>query len=1099
MDDYRYGGELDISFGLYIKMSQNTFDRAAQLLPHSFMRALFTGRHFFDVYLCNGSDFENPDCINIVIASDSASVGNNKLLEGMAGDTVSMFGINRGDCFFCTGINRVPAPIGTKSNRCVDASVFFALEPCEDTGAVPDGAAEIVYMLPNIHEKRESDKIKHWDEYLKINEQIAAAEERVIPYSGVRRGGNRSKAVFEIEPGHLIPSHIGASVCLVSGVYEEDGETVYRGDIIGQISSFTADTLTAALDPEFQSNAEDFEKSGILHITKHGDLVQIKRLRRGLQRFSRGQAVNPYLDLFMFNSRKARDIDKRIYLDADRLLLKRLNAEQKAAVEGALSAKDLFLIQGPPGTGKTTAIAEICYQNALEGKRTLIASQTNLAVDNVLSRLVHDPKIRALRKGSAAGVQEEGLPFTEDKVIATWLSKTAESCTENLDKHKETVKKIEETEKRLVPVIAAHKIFISGMTQRNKYLSKAKMLKNLLDTGKRDFADFETEVKDYAKSGDDAVVRRAAMFELGDYSFDKEKIRRLEILSGEVSVFKRSIIEKTSLTELLENSLKSASEWKKETEHLLGREVEYAEKTGNVLTKTEIMMTYGGLFDSFERQLKSKPKKLAAAFGFAGGWRDGTINLLSGIYQFIKDCEATRIDADKFIQDAAAKGNIEGKSEKATKILNELCSEYENKLKEMERDAEEAEAAAEKICADTAEAKRIVTDFDKTIEYERADIETAIFKDDIESYYKSLWHDDYANSRAYVRLVDTWIKRIQLQNSADYEEFKQLYISNANVIGVTCSGSGTAEFEKNYPEFDVAIIDEVSKATPPELILPVLKAKKLVLVGDHKQLPPMIGSDTYEEVSERLGAPETEHMKVSLFEELYINAPDSLKVMLSRQYRMHSDIMDTVNRFYADEGGLICGTDNSARRHSCGGGVISEDDHAVWVDIPRDDNFCENKSQKNFSYSNEYEVKTIKNILLTLNSNLDKNGFPGKKEIGVITFYSNQVSLLEDALLGDFSDKIPKISLRIGSVDKFQGIEKPVIICSFVRNNDFGDIGFAKDPRRINVALSRAQELLMIVGCRELFCRWNADYAGIYKTIEEKGGAYNAVDFNGIV
>ena len=87
------------------------------------------------------------------------------------------------------------------------------------------------------------------------------------------------------------------------------------------------------------------------------------------------------------------------------------NPGQKAAVEKVLSAEDLVLIQGPPGTGKTTVIAEICYQVALRGGRTLITSQANLAVDNALSHLVHKPVIRAVRKGRAEKVGEEGQPF----------------------------------------------------------------------------------------------------------------------------------------------------------------------------------------------------------------------------------------------------------------------------------------------------------------------------------------------------------------------------------------------------------------------------------------------------------------------------------------------------------------------------------------------------------------------------------------------------------------------------------------------------------------------------------------------------------------
>ncbi len=87
------------------------------------------------------------------------------------------------------------------------------------------------------------------------------------------------------------------------------------------------------------------------------------------------------------------------------------NSGQKAPVEKVLAAEDLVLIQGPPGTGKITVIAEICYRIALRGGRTLITSQANLAVDNALSRLVHNPVILAVRKGKAEKVGEEGHAF----------------------------------------------------------------------------------------------------------------------------------------------------------------------------------------------------------------------------------------------------------------------------------------------------------------------------------------------------------------------------------------------------------------------------------------------------------------------------------------------------------------------------------------------------------------------------------------------------------------------------------------------------------------------------------------------------------------
>ena len=170
------------------------------------------------------------------------------------------------------------------------------------------------------------------------------------------------------------------------------------------------------------------------------------------------------------------------------------------------------------------------------------------------------------------------------------------------------------------------------------------------------------------------------------------------------------------------------------------------------------------------------------------------------------------------------------------------------------------------------------------------------------------------NSQEYTKLIDEWNSRISAGEIGDKEEIKKTYIENANVIGITCVQSASKDFTKNYPDFDCVIVDEVSKATPPELILPLLKGKKVVLVGDQKQLPPMIGSETLDELivsrkSEQDFDDALEYMKVSIFEELFNNLPSENKSMLDTQYRMHSSIMESINQFYVENGntGLIAG------------------------------------------------------------------------------------------------------------------------------------------------------------------------------------------------
>ncbi len=176
-------------------------------------------------------------------------------------------------------------------------------------------------------------------------------------------------------------------------------------------------------------------------------------------------------------------------------------------------------------------------------------------------------------------------------------------------------------------------------------------------------------------------------------------------------------------------------------------------------------------------------------------------------------------------------------------------------------------------------------------------------------------------------LQNEWKTLLDHSTEHDLEEIRKLYVKHANVIGTTCVASANKEFMDNYPIFDVVIIDEVSKATPPELLLPMLKGKKIVLVGDHHQLPPLIGDDTFEETLEEVikesntfeEKRELEKLlEESLFERLYKNLPSSNKQMLAIQYRMHENIMQTIAPFYQNENdSLQCGLTDSdtARDH----------------------------------------------------------------------------------------------------------------------------------------------------------------------------------------
>jgi superfamily I DNA and/or RNA helicase len=108
-----------------------------------------------------------------------------------------------------------------------------------------------------------------------------------------------------------------------------------------------------------------------------------------------------------------------------------------------------------------------------------------------------------------------------------------------------------------------------------------------------------------------------------------------------------------------------------------------------------------------------------------------------------------------------------------------------------------------------------------------------------------------------------------------------------------------------------------------------------------------------------------------------------------------------------------------------------------------------------------------------------------RKEIGIITFYGAQLQLIDERI--NRGNRFPNLDIRTGTVDRFQGMEKSVIIVSMVRNNSQGIVGFAKTSERVNVAFSRAKELLLIIGCHDLFIHIPI-YQKVSEVVERHGG-----------
>jgi len=288
------------------------------------------------------------------------------------------------------------------------------------------------------------------------------------------------------------------------------------------------------------------------------------------------------------------------------------------------------------------------------------------------------------------------------------------------------------------------------------------------------------------------------------------------------------------------------------------------------------------------------------------------------------------------------------------------------------------------------------------------------------------------------RKIESLVKDLRFQEERAYQKI----IQSADVV-LSTNGMIMSDLLRES-EFDVAVIDEGSQQVIPSTLIPILHAHRFIIAGDHKQLPPTVLSDSKE-------------LKISLFEELIERNPANSS-MLRIQYRMNEKIMGFSNqKFY--EGKLIA--DESVKDHTIADLGLSQPSSyeevldstpVVFVDTTGIE-APETLPDRSTSYQNIKEAELAKKLSEEL---LRMGAKP--QMIGIISPYAAQVKRLKKLI--DTEERI----IEIKSVDGFQGREKEIILISFVRSNPKGEIGFLKDLRRLNVAITRAKRKLICIG-----------------------------------
>ncbi len=275
-----------------------------------------------------------------------------------------------------------------------------------------------------------------------------------------------------------------------------------------------------------------------------------------------------------------------------------------------------------------------------------------------------------------------------------------------------------------------------------------------------------------------------------------------------------------------------------------------------------------------------------------------------------------------------------------------------------------------------------------------------------------------------------------------------------NVQVITCTLVGASNKSIRNLEYDTVFIDEAAQALEPACWVPITRAKRVVLAGDHHQLPPTVKSFQAEKGG----------LGLTLFEKCIQRQP-GVATMLKTQYRMHHHIMEFSNQqFYNGE--LLA--------HES---VHSSDLHEFSTHFPAglavefiDTAGCgynEIVNPEAQSSANPDEADLLLNHLehLLKNYSLADEEVDHLK-IGVIAPYRAQINYLEDKVehMPHLHELRQQRHLSVGTVDSFQGQERDIIYISMTRSNEQGEIGFLADMRRMNVAMTRAKKKLVIVG-----------------------------------
>ena len=937
-------------------------------------------------------------------------------------------------------------------------------------------------------------------------------------------------------------------------------------------------------DTDIDSTKTDpLSKMRFLTYDNRAEKKKIERQEKAIFSFCRGYVRNPFLASYLFDPETLGSSEHEA--PEPEWFRSGLNDTQKEAVRKAAASNSIFLLQGPPGTGKTEVISEITAQFVKQGKKVFISSETHKAIDNVFERLPKIPEIRPIRLIPAAANKES--VYSPERLVDNLYLSISDTLQKRIRQYENLTEMRNSFGQRLEELQLVHgRMRRSAERYRGAQAEKNKLNRDVLEydkltENKRASKRLLEEEKERYESLLNCIDKRdfyADTEKSADLREIREHIRelisansgitditperltlicRLDIdeIRGELSVIENSGTALNGEREIVKIREKLRALRDPVTDDILPEnEAEYARYRSRLIALNEARSENSGVdLSSFTvTRLVSADRLSDSAF------RTELTTELIEIRNKISELLSSR------------KMEINGKLGELDKKIGIIDSDTADirakradiieRLGLLEQD--EAYAEHSRI---SRELRRSVAEFFSELEineeYPAGDLTAAIEiiskrLGELDEKSDALEKEMRTKMPLY-RSISAYLQNEDILENDRISYTKKLF-DNANVFGMTCT-SREYFSEASLPELreynlgdinirnvgiDVVIIDEVSKSSFPDLLIPILYGKTVILVGDHRQLPPLYDLKHLKErelegldpemIDLGLNGHYRELYEKCFFKELFERVPDRYRIMLDRQYRCHSDIMDVFNHFYGSDGkGLSVGisNQNDLKQHGLriranGMTLIEPEDHICFINCTEYESRLDSESP---SIINRQEAEVVCRLLSLMDEQYGRMAEDGeirrdkrrdgRKGVGVICTYRDQARQIKNSLKGvrfrGFSEKREE-KLIISTVDDFQGDERDIIIVSMVRNPKGSRYSteFIDRFERINVALSRARCLLVIVGSQEFLSKSSIDlpdingrkeldkhsfpvYREIIRTIQAKGRMLQAADIIG--